>query len=900
MERQGWLYGALTMDKKDKENQSRNSHPDDPTLGLTPGAEGTRPEFVGSFRILELLGTGGMGEVYLAEQESPLKRQVALKIIKAGMDTREVIARFETERQALALMNHPNVARMFEAGTTESGRPYFVMEHVPGSPITTFCDEHKLDLRARLELFVPVCRAIQHAHQKGVIHRDIKPSNVLVTMEDDRPVPKVIDFGVAKATGRSLTEKTLFTAQGQLLGTPAYMSPEQAQMTGQDVDTTSDVYSLGVLLYEMLAGSPPFDAQELRQAGIAEINRIIRDVEPPRPSTKISTHGEATEDLAARRRVGPGKWRKMLAGELDWITMRAMAKEPERRYQAASELSSDIERYLGGEPVLARKPSSAYQLKKLISRNKARSLLVFALVAVLVGSSVMVNLQARRIARERDRANQEAETAGRVSTFLVDLFQVADPEENLGNTITAREILDEGVDRIEGELTDQPEIRAKLLQTMGNVYVSLALYEPARELLEEALETQEEYEGVGSLSTVGYLNSLGLVLREKGDFAGAEALFVRAVRIAEDSPEFPREELATLLNSLATVQRDLGDYESATVAFERSLAIKKDELGPNHPDVGASLANWGAALYSAGDLSGARLKLEEALEIREAVLSPDHPDLAASRMNLGLVLSDLGEYEAARPQLERALVIYEKAYGSDHPDVANVLVNLGTLFFNSGDFDSAGPLFERALRIREETLGPDHPEVAVALANVGNIHLMSGDPESALSCYERALSITEASYGAAHVQVATLLLNMGDIHRQLENADQARVCFERAIEIFEQSVGSGHPYVALCRQNIATILMDAGQFDAARPLFEQARVAFTETLGPSHQYTALALYNMACNEALSGDPDRAVAILAEYVKTDGYPGAAIAEEEAFASLRGMAEFEELLETLPAE
>jgi len=408
---------------------------------------------VKNYRILQKIGEGGMGEVYEAEQEQPVRRRVALKVIKMGMDTKDVVARFESERQALALMDHPGIARVFEAGATERGQPFFVMEFIRGVPITDYCDRNKLRTRDRLELFIQVCVAVQHAHQKGIIHRDLKPTNVLVAVQDEKPMPKIIDFGLAKATAQPLTERTVFTELGQLVGTPEYMSPEQVELTGLDLDTRTDVYSLGVLLYELLVGALPFDSKELRKAGFDGLRRKIREDEPLRPSTRLtSLERESSSNVAKQRKTDPITLSRQLRGDLDWIVMKAIEKDRTRRYASASELAADIHRHLDNQPVLAGPPSSAYRLRKFVARHKvgvaAASLVVFAMLLGITGTTtgLIRAIKAERVARE------EAEAARQVSEFLEGLFAVSDPGAARGNTITAREILDDGADKISREL----------------------------------------------------------------------------------------------------------------------------------------------------------------------------------------------------------------------------------------------------------------------------------------------------------------------------------------------------------------------------------------------------------------------------------------------------------------
>jgi serine/threonine protein kinase len=435
---------------------------------------------IGPYRLLEQLGEGGMGEVWLAEQTRPIRRQVALKIIKAGMDTAQVVRRFEAERQALALMDHPAIAKVFDAGATELGRSYFVMEYVRGESVTAYCDRQRLTIRDRLHLFLHICEGVQHAHQKGIIHRDLKPSNILVTMQDDQPVPKIIDFGVAKAMSRPLTEHTLYTALSGFVGTVEYMSPEQAEMGGADIDTRTDVYALGILLYELLTGVLPFDRDTFAAKPVDEIRRTIREVDPARPSTRIVQLGTTVADVGARRRIETSRLRNALRGDLDWITMKALEKDRARRYGSISDFGADIKRYLTHQPVAAGPPSAVYRSRKFIQRHRLAVSIAAGLVIMLASVAIITAVQAQRLGRERDRANaearranQEAAAARQVTDFLIGLFKVSDPSEARGNALTAREILDNGARQIEKNLKAQPEVRARLQATIGTVYTNL-------------------------------------------------------------------------------------------------------------------------------------------------------------------------------------------------------------------------------------------------------------------------------------------------------------------------------------------------------------------------------------------------------------------------------------------
>ncbi|MGA8103313.1 MAG: serine/threonine-protein kinase, partial [Candidatus Acidiferrales bacterium] len=479
---------------------------------------------IGPYRLLQLLGEGGMGEVWLAEQKKPIHRTVALKLIKAGMDTKTVVARFESERQALALMDHPSIAHVFDAGSTAEGRPYFVMECVPGLPITEYCDKHRLTIKERLELFTQVCEGVQHAHQKAIIHRDLKPSNVLVVEQDSKAVPKIIDFGLAKATAQRLTDKTMFTELGVLIGTPEYMSPEQADQREPNIDTRTDVYSLGVILYQLLVGALPFEVKALRAAGLEEILRVIREEEPPKPSTKIRSMGEGSTASAEKRKEEPRSFAQHLQGELDWITMKALEKDRVRRYGTPSELSADICRYLRGEPVVAGPATAGYRLQKYAVRHRIVLGAAAGLLLLLTGFLVTQAVELRRITEERDRATRERDRATRITDFMTSMFKVSNPSEARGNTITAREILDKASMDIDTGLTKDPELRAQMMHLMGDVYYNLGLYPRAQSLQQQSMEIRQRVLGPEHPDTLKSMNNLANVLNDEGHSAEAEKL----------------------------------------------------------------------------------------------------------------------------------------------------------------------------------------------------------------------------------------------------------------------------------------------------------------------------------------------------------------------------------------
>ncbi|MFY9529154.1 MAG: serine/threonine-protein kinase, partial [Candidatus Acidiferrales bacterium] len=447
----------------------------------TPAADrgATEPKSIGPYRLVQKLGEGGMGQVWLAEQTAPLRRQVALKLIRAGMYDDALLQRFQSERQSLAIMDHPSIAKVFDAGATPDGQPFFVMEYVQGISITTYCDQKRLKIRERLELFIKVCEGVQHAHQKAIIHRDLKPANILVVEVDSKPTPRIIDFGLAKATTPEAAGESMFTQGGGFVGTPAYMSPEQADPGVQGIDTRTDVYSLGVILYELLTGSLPFDTNKWQKQPLHEVLRQLREEDPPRPSTKIGTEKESSSAMAEMRSTEPKQLASLLRGDLDWITMKALEKDRARRYGTPSELAADLLRYLNHEPIVARAASAGYRLQKYVRRHRVGVAVVAVIAGLLIAFAGVQGAQLRRITRERDRAN-------RITDFMTSMFKVSDPSEARGNSVTAREILDKASKDAGAGLAKDPELQAQMMNVMGRVYTNLGLYPHAQSLVEQA------------------------------------------------------------------------------------------------------------------------------------------------------------------------------------------------------------------------------------------------------------------------------------------------------------------------------------------------------------------------------------------------------------------------------
>jgi eukaryotic-like serine/threonine-protein kinase len=708
--------------------------------GGAPLLDGQRE--IGPYKLLSILGDGGMGVVYLAEQTEPVRRRVALKVLKLGMDTEQVVARFETERQALAVMDHPNIARVVDAGVTPRGRPYFAMEYVRGTTITHYADTHCLTTTERLKLFLDVCHAVQHAHHKGVIHRDLKPSNVLVAAGDEGPVVKVIDFGIARAAGLGFTDRTLVTHIGQMIGTPEYMSPEQAEMSGLDIDTRTDIYSLGVLLYELTVGALPYD---LSAKPDYVIMHTLRERDVPRPSTRLTSLGDSLDVIARHRGTTPDALRRTLRGDIDWIVLKAMEKDRTRRYSTASGLAADIDRYLSDHPIIARPPSTRYRLRKFVRRNRVPVLagaVVFVALGAGAAGATMGLVEARRAQLQAERS---AATAQQVSDFLTGLFRVSDPSEARGNTITAREVLDRGADRIREELAGQPAVQARLMHVMGDVYRQLGLYSDARPLLESGVAVAERADDVREAGLAGILSSLGELDRVQGDPAAAEAPLLRAVELARMQRPPDAEALSRALMILGGIYTQLGRYDEAEPVLLDALRIQQEVLRVDHPQVGVTLNNLATLFLYQNELDRAEPYLRQSIAYDERVHGPDHPETALTFSNLGAVHFIRGRHAEAQRAYLRAYAIMSQALEPDHPRMAGIHNNLGEAYSAQGRYQEAESHLTQALELKERIYGATHVSLASTLEAMAGMRRDQARYADAEPLYRRAIAIREAA-----------------------------------------------------------------------------------------------------------------------------------------------------------
>ena len=697
------------------------AEPDAATIGtLRATAPSLAGRTIGPFRIERALGEGGMGVVYLAEQEQPLRRQVAFKVIKLGLDSHEITARFQAERQSLALMNHPGIARVLDAGATEEGWPYFVMEYVDGPTLTRFCDDHALDGRARLALFVQVCEAVQHAHQKGVIHRDLKPSNILVAMVDGRPQPKVIDFGVAKATGQRAAEHTAYTRLGFIVGTPGYMSPEQADRGDLDLDTTTDIYSLGVVLYELLVGAPPFDPDALRRAGYSEMQRLIRESEPTVPSKRLREQGEAATGMARLRGADVPTLVRQLKGDLDWITLKAMDKDRARRYASASELAADIARHLANEPVLARPPSAGYRAGKLLQRHKAEAAAAAAMVLALIGLAFGSTVALIKVRRANEQSQREAAKAKAVSDFLEHTLSAADPLKQ-GRNVTVAEVLEKAAGSIGEDFKGQPEVEAAVRHTVARTSQAIGLNTQAAEQARQALALRERTLGPEHPDTLSAVFVLAENESILGRYPQGEALHRRTWEGRQRVLGGEHRDTLIAQNALAMSLFDLDRRAEAELLERRVVEVSSRVLGPDHEDTLRAQTNLANILEARGQVSEAEALLKDTLERKRRTIGPDHPSTLNTMSTLGLLLQNASRHAESEPYTRAVYAARLQLLGTDHFDTLGAKGNLALLVRRQGRLDEAEVLTREVVEAEIRLLGDKHETSLNSMNNLGMI-----------------------------------------------------------------------------------------------------------------------------------------------------------------------------------
>jgi len=824
----------------------------DVTLDTSPLTEGPGT-IIGRYKLLEQIGEGGFGVVYMAEQQEPIRRRVALKIIKLGMDTKQVIARFEAERQALAMMDHPNIAGVLDAGATETGRPYFVMELVKGIPITEYCDKNNLDTQQRLELFIDVCKAVQHAHQKGIIHRDIKPSNVMITLHDGKPVPKVIDFGIAKATSHRLTEKTLFTKYAQMIGTPEYMSPEQAEMSGLDIDTRTDIYSLGVLLYELLTSATPFDAKELREAGYIQMQRIIRETEPLKPSTKLGTMGDALTDIAKHRQSSAALLPKLVRGDLDWIAMKTLEKDRTRRYETANELAMDIQRHLSNEPVEASPPSAIYRIRKFIRRHAGSvamaALVAGAIVLGLVVSTVMYFRAEQALGREaaaRAEAERQASISQAVNEFLNnDLLASVDPARAKGREVTVMEVLDNAAEKIEGKFKDAPSVEASVRDTLGQTYMSLGKYKAAESHLKRALELYRGQFGGEHPDTLNSMNNLALLYYGQGRYNEAEPLYVKALEISQRVRGEEHPDTLTLMNNLALLYHGQGRYNEAEPLYVKALEGRRRVLGEEHPDTLTLMNNLALLYYDQDRYNEAEPLRVKTLEIQRRVLGEEHPSTLISMNCLGALYSSQGRYNEAEPLIVKALEGNRRVLGEEHPDTLASMNSLAGLYNRQGRYNEAEPLIVKALEIGRRVLGEEHPGTLISMERLGALYSSQGRYNEAEPLLVKALEIGRRVQGEEHPDTMTSMNELGVLYYEQGRYKEAEPLWVKTLEIRRRVLGEEHPNTLESMNNLASLYNNQSRYNEAEPLFVKALEIGRRVLSEEHPDTLKSMHNLA-------------------------------------------------------
>jgi hypothetical protein len=778
--------------------------------------------------------------VFIAEQHEPVRRKVALKVIKPGMDSAQVIARFEAERQALALMDHPNIAKVLDAGATDSGRPFFVMELVKGIPITEYCDRNQLAPRERLELFVTVCQAIQHAHQKGIIHRDVKPSNVLVTSHDGKPVAKVIDFGVAKAMHQQLTARTIYTNFAQMIGTPLYMSPEQAEMSGLDIDTRSDISSLGVLLYELLTGTTPLERKRIAKAAYDEIRRLIREEEPPRPSLRLSS-SESLASIAAHRHTEPAKLSKLVRGDLDWITMKALEKDRTRRYETANGLARDIQRYLSDEPVEACPPTASYRVRKFAKKHRAALATAAALALLLIAGISVSSWQAVRAMRAEADANEAAEAA-RLATLDAE-DQKAKALQSAGQEVEERKKADAAKAEAKAKEAEAKtkEAEAKAKEAEANAVVKF--------FEEKVFAAGRPKEQAGGLRhDVSLRDAIKASLPALGTSFTAQPLVEARLRF-----------------TLGNTFHYLGEEAQAAAQFELARALFTRHLGPDQPVTLWCMNNLGNS-YTALNRHAEALKLrEETLAARKRVFPADHPDILLSMHNLANSYAALKRYAEAVKLNEETLATRKRVLPPDHPETLKSMGNLASCYEALNRLTDALKLRQETLAAFKRVLPADHPETLVSMNNLANSYAALNRHAEALKLREETLAARKRVFPADHPATLVSMHNLAASYAAMNRHAEALKLREETLAGRKRVLPPDHPDTLSSMHALALSYVMMNRHAEALKLHEETLAACKRVLPPDHPSTLMSMYDLALIYAAMNRPADAIKLLEETV-----------------------------------
>lgn len=858
-------------------------------------ASGSEPTGIHPYRILRRVGEGGMADVYLAQQVEPIPRQVALKVMKAGMASDRILARFEQERMTLAVMEHPNVARVLDAGAADDGRPYFVLEYVDGLPITQYCDKHQLTIPERLGLFLQVCDAVQHAHQKGIVHRDLKPSNVLVA-GNGQVEAKVIDFGIAKAIDPDNGSGVTLTEMGQVIGTPEYMSPEQAGLARGDIDTRADIYSLGMLLHELLVGALPFDETNLRDLPIGEMQQVIREVDSPRPSRRLMTLADL-QSIASRRQVTVASLERCLRGDMDWVLLKALEKDRDRRYASVSELANDIRHYLANEPVSARRPTATYRFGKFLHRNRVASVAaLLVLVALIAATAVSLDFAAseraqRRIAdnasikageRERDALSalrrvervtefqrymlarrdldelgaavlarvrvvfeagllQDGIDAARLQSLLAGFDQMvrSSVRADVARGILDDEILKRALTTIDRAFEDDPLTAASLYFNVGMIYRELGFFDEAVEILERAWQLRVDELGTDHADTIAVLHEIGTSYHLASRFADAARCHATVLDFRRREHGEEHHLTLSAMEELAEDWLEIGRIDEGYDLAKRAVDIHR-RTGRADGGLARLVETLAYIDKRRGRIGEAQRLFEEVLEIRLAVDDPVPHEVAIARCNIADMLRVEGRLVEAESALRASLEETTRLFGSNHPHVLSTRAFLAATLTGLGKYADALAMYRKLFRLQRRVLGPKNIDTISTLSNIGAMLVALGEYEEAEVCLQDALALTKEVVGTDGDAVCSTVLNLGYVSEGLGRRDEAFARFQEAVDCFRRAFGDRHVDTLRSSRQLGRCLQDCGRLQEAEQLLSRNAALSREVLGMRHSSTAYA------------------------------------------------------------